>query len=139
MIKFIAILFCPCLLFAGLNVNVNVGMPTATVVVEEPEITFDVQPQIVQVNPGIYIVPDNDVEIFVVSGVYWTKHRGHWYRCNGPRKHWVRTKYAPRKIAHLPPGKYKHWHQKQEYRHEGKRHDNGRHEGHYKHNERKHD
>lgn len=93
------------LIFAGVDfhVNVNIGAP---------EIEFSEPPPVVLVTPGIYVVPNDDRELFFVGGFYWVSQEGRWFRSAGPHKKWVLvdSRKVPHGLAKIPPGKYKNWH-----------------------------
>jgi hypothetical protein len=61
--------------------------------------------------PQVQVVEDWDQEVFFVSGAYWYRGEGHWYRAPGPRAAFVRVEPArvPPVLVALPPGHYRHW------------------------------
>jgi WXXGXW repeat (2 copies) len=109
---------------AGVNIDVNVGVP-----VPPPIIVAPAPPRVVVV-PGssVYYAPEGNVNLFVYGGRYYTFHEGHWFvgsKHNGP---WtfvavdrvpapvvgVPVKYyrvapaaVPAAPAHCPPGQAK--------------------------------
>lgn len=111
---------------AEVGVSVHVGIPAPVIVVEEPEVVFEEAPPVVMASPGVYVVPNYRTEVFFVSGFYWTRSHGNWYRCAGPRHKWVRAKHAPRSIHSIPHGKYRNWNPPKYGHH------HGYHEGHGK-------
>jgi hypothetical protein len=124
---FLAILSCVSLLFAGVDMHINLHVPV-------PEIVFPEPPRVVVATPGIYVVPDYPEEVFFVSGSYWVVRDGHWFRSRGQHKKWtmVSNSRVPRGIMKIPRGKYKNWHPE---RHDKKRDfhsdgDRGRDHGH---------
>ncbi len=100
-----AVLACAGLIWAGVNVDVNIR-------VGGPRIVFAKRPAVVLAAPGIYVIPDSPEEVFFVSGYYWTAHHGNWYRCSGHRGKWVRIhrRHVPAIIISVPAGKYRNWH-----------------------------
>jgi hypothetical protein len=80
--------------------------------VPAPQISFDVEPPLVVVSPGVYVVEDYDQEVFFVDGWYWSRHGEVWYRTRDHRGSWVAAppRFVPVKLAHVPPGRYRHFH-----------------------------
>jgi hypothetical protein len=124
------------LLFAGVDVHINVN-------VGAPEIEFEEAPAVALVSPGIYIIPDYPEEVFFVSGFYWVIREGSWYRCAGPRQKWilVRSGRVPMVLVRFPRGRYRNWHpgkiREEHYEHErdndqGNDHGNGHGHGRWK-------
>jgi hypothetical protein len=76
-----------------------------------PAIRFEVPPPVVEVNPGVQVVADQDEEVFVVDGWYWTRRGDHWFRTRDHRGGWVvvEPRTVPVTLGRMPPGKYKHW------------------------------
>jgi hypothetical protein len=67
-------------------------------------------PQLVVVQPGIQVVPDQDVEVFFADGFYWTRNDGRWYRSRSHRGGWVYAdRGVPPGLQRMPPGRYRHW------------------------------
>jgi hypothetical protein len=89
-----------------MQVQINVGLPT---------IRFETAPQVVEVQPGVFVVPDRDDEVFYADGWYWTRwNDGRWYRTRNHRGGWVYVNQPPVLLARMPPGHYKHHHGKPE-------------------------
>jgi hypothetical protein len=76
-----------------------------------PTIQFDVEPPLVVVTPGVYVVEDYDQEVFFTDGWYWSRRGDVWYRTRDHRGGWVAAppRYVPGKIRGLPPGHYRHF------------------------------
>jgi hypothetical protein len=77
------------------------------------QISFGTPPPLVEVEPGIQVVPEYGEEVFFVDGWYW--HRsgaGLWYRSRDHRGGWVMVDRGrvPGRLYRIPPGHYKHWH-----------------------------
>ncbi len=100
-----AVLACAGLLWAGVDLHINVNLG-------EPDIVFEERPAVVLAAPGIYVIPDYPEEVFFVGGFYWVVRGDRWYRSAGPRSRWVlvERRHVPSKIIRVPRGKYKHWH-----------------------------
>jgi hypothetical protein len=76
-----------------------------------PSIRFEVNPPLVEVQPGVMVVPDYDEEVFYVDRAYWCRGRdGRWYRARDYRGGWIVAAPAmvPGTLVRLPPGRYKH-------------------------------
>ena len=81
------------------------------VVPPPPAIHFEQPPPVVEINPGVQVVEDQDEEVFVVDGWYWTRRGDHWFRTRDHRGGWVvaEPRVVPVTLVRMPPGKYKHW------------------------------
>jgi hypothetical protein len=66
---------------------------------------------LVVVEPGVQVVEDYGEEVFFVDGWYWLRTDGRWYRSRHHTGGWafVEPRYVPGRLAHVPPGQYKHW------------------------------
>ena len=87
---------------AGIDVNVNIGLPPAIMIPTVPEVVLI---------PGTntYIIPDIDADIIFHNGYWYRPHKGYWYRANsynGPWLNIVRAK-IPIALLELPPD-YRH-------------------------------
>lgn len=82
---------------AGAQVTVRVGLPSVHIEVGAP---------LAPVAPGVFVIRDAPAEVFYVSGVYWTREDGRWYRARSPRSGWVyvEPRGVPVSIARMPPG-----------------------------------
>ncbi len=87
---------------AQVNVQVQLTVPT---------IRFETAPVLVEVSPGIQVVPDYDQEVFFVDGWYWSRSGRVWYRTRDHRGGWVvvQERAIPMALVRVPPGKYKHY------------------------------
>src|SRR5262245_33768973 len=65
---------------AGISANVQVSVPT---------VHFEVEPPLVVVSPGVYVVQDYGDEVFFSGGWYWVQSGGAWYRTRNYRGGWV--------------------------------------------------
>ena len=114
---------------AQVNLQVQIGVPT---------VRFETAPVLVEVSPGVQVVPDYDQEVFFVRGWYWYRSGPHWYHTRDHRGGWVvaNRREVPRGLVHIPPGRYRHY--RAEGPHEPPRGMPGRRgEGHFKHEERR--
>jgi hypothetical protein len=87
---------------AQVNVQVQIGVPT---------IRFETAPVLVEVSPGIQVVPEYEHEVFFVDGWYWHRTGRTWYHTRDHRGGWamVHRREVPRGLTHFPPGRYKHY------------------------------
>ena len=87
---------------AQVNVQVQIGLPT---------IRFETAPVLVEVSPGVQVVPDYDQEVFFVDGWYWHRAGRTWYRTQDHRGGWivVHQREVPRGLVRIPPGRYRHY------------------------------
>ncbi len=101
-------------------VSFSASAQQVNVQVELPSISFSTQPVLVEVAPGVQVVPDSDDEVYFVDNYYW-HHRGpNWYRTREHTGGWllVEPRLVPRTIVTYEPGRYRRWH---DDRHELKR------------------
>lgn len=94
-----------------------------------PVIRFEVAPRLVEVSPGVRVVPDLDQEVFFDNGYYWTRREGGWWRTRDYRGGWgvVDRRYVPQYIYRVPEGRYRHWrHEEKEERREFKHEEHAR-------------
>jgi hypothetical protein len=84
---------------------------SVTVEVGPPPIRFEAPPPLVEVSPGVQVVPDQEQEVYFVDGWYWTRHGNRWYRARDHRGGWVvaEERAVPQTIVVLPRGRYRHW------------------------------
>ncbi|MHB1845315.1 MAG: hypothetical protein ACYCWW_10840 [Deltaproteobacteria bacterium] len=100
-----------------------------------PSIRFEAPPPLVEVEPGVQVVPERDEEVFYARGWYWTRRGDRWYRARDHRGGWqlVEHRVVPVQVARIPPGRYRHWHREERRERDGDRGDRGdrgRHGGH---------
>jgi len=99
--------------FALLTVAATPAWAQGVIVVAPPPpaIRFEVPPPVVEVNPGVQVVADQDEEVFVIDGWYWTRRGDHWFRARDHRGGWVvaEPRVVPVTLVRMSPGKYKHW------------------------------
>jgi hypothetical protein len=74
-----------------------------------PDYEFDAEPGLVEVEPGIGVVPDIAQEVFFVDGWYWCYWHGRWFHSCTWQGAWSAALPPPR-IAAFPHGRYSHWH-----------------------------
>ncbi len=87
---------------AGIDFNINIGLPSTIMISTEPEIVLI---------PGTntYIIPDIDVDIIFHNGSWYRPHKGYWYRANSYNGPWINLVRAriPVALLELPPD-YRH-------------------------------
>ena len=96
------------LLAIFMQVQIQVGLPA---------IRFEVAPPLVEVQAGVFVVPDYDDEVFFVEGWYWVRSGdGRWYRARDYRGGWAvaQPTAVPVVLVQSPRGRYKHHKAKQE-------------------------
>lgn len=80
------------------DVEIKINLPWA-----EP-------PPLVLVSPGIQVVPDYGEEIFFVSGFYWVRRDGKWWKARDHRASWVLIPSGvPASLVKLTPGRYRNF------------------------------
>ena len=87
---------------AQASLQVQIGVPT---------IRFETAPALVEVSPGIQVVPEYEQEVFFVDGWYWHRAGRAWYRTRDHRGGWVvaHGREVPRGLLRIPPGRYRHY------------------------------
>jgi hypothetical protein len=87
---------------AQVNLQVQIGVPT---------IRFENPPVLVEVSPGVQVVPEYDQEVFFVDGWYWHRAGRRWYHTRDHRGGWVvaQGREVPRGLRRMPPGRYRHY------------------------------
>ena len=87
---------------AQVNLQVQIGVPT---------IRFETAPALVEVSPGVQVVPEYEQEVFFVDGWYWHRAGRMWYRTQDHRGGWVavQRREVPRGLVRIPPGRYRHY------------------------------
>jgi hypothetical protein len=85
--------------FAGVSVNIGIGVPLPQVVLRTPP------PVVVIPGTYAYYAPDAGVDIFFYHGFWYRPHHGYWYRARGYNGPWVNIRHArvPLVLRNLPP------------------------------------
>jgi hypothetical protein len=114
---------------AEVHVNIQMGLPVA--------------PPLVTVQPGVQVVENYNEEVYFVSGWYYVRRDGGWYRSRRPNAAfaWCEPRRVPVKLVRMPPGRYVRYqrHERNEERRERReerreeRHEHGHGNGHDKH------
>jgi hypothetical protein len=96
---------------AEVHVNIDIGLPVA--------------PPLVAVQPGVQVVENWNEEVYFVSGWYWVRRDGGWYRARRPHAAfaWCEPRRVPVALVRMPPGQYVRYqrHARNEERKEWKR------------------
>jgi len=81
-------------------------------VVAEPPYYWEDPPGVVEVEPGIWVVPNWRTQVFYSDGWYWTYYEGRWYRGSGRHSGWrvVEVHQVPQRVVTVPAGRYVQWH-----------------------------
>ncbi len=84
---------------AGVDVNVNIGLPLP------PPILFPAPPQLIVLpETNVYAVPDVDVDIFFYDGWWWRPWDGRWYRSRNYGSGWSHYRNVPSFYPGIHPG-----------------------------------
>src|SRR5215831_786157 len=78
--------------------------------VATPTVRFEAAPELVEVEPGVMVVPEYDEEVFFVGGFYWYQSGGVWFRARDYRGGWVAMppRRVPVRLVRITPGRYRH-------------------------------
>jgi hypothetical protein len=97
-----SIMAVPIAATAGVNVQVNIGLP--------PPIVFAAPPEVVVI-PGtyVYVVPDVEVDLFFWNGWWWRLWDGRWYRSHYYNRGWAYYNNVPRFYFDVDPGWREHY------------------------------
>ncbi|HOX43097.1 MAG TPA: hypothetical protein PK668_05850 [Myxococcota bacterium] len=101
-----------------------------------PDVAFSGRPTLVEIEPGLMVVPDYGHEVFYADGRYYLRHEGRWYRSRGNRWHWrlIGVDLLPFSLRNLKHahGHYRHYRHDRDRdrdRHDRDRHDRDHHDG----------
>lgn len=78
-----------------------------------PQIRFEVAPPLVDVQPGVQVVPDSDDEVFSTDGWFWLRRGDGWYRTRDLKQSaWVVVppREVPPVLVKFEPGRYRRFH-----------------------------
>ena len=117
----LSLVFAPMAGAQSVQVQVRVPVPT---------VRFDVAPTLVEVEPGLRVVPEYGEEVFYYDNVYWTRRSGRWWRAGNYRGGWVEIgpRYVPGHLSRIPDGRYRRWNNKEERKEEHRERKEIRHE-----------
>jgi hypothetical protein len=76
-----------------------------------PAVVYGSEPALVDVEPGVQVVADQDDEVFVSGGVYWVQRGGQWWTAPDYHGHWVAAegRAVPARIRGYPAGRYRRY------------------------------
>jgi len=121
----IVVAFAVALVSGGARAGEGATLPGEAMKLAAGQVTFTiglpaVLPTLVVVQPGVSVVPNQEVEVFYSGGYYWTRRDASWYRTRDHNGGWARVdqRHVPVVIAQSPPGQYRHY--------DGKGHGNGK-------------
>jgi hypothetical protein len=84
---------------AGINVDINVGIPLP------PAIVFSSPPALIVLpETYVYVAPDVDVDIFFYDGWWWRPWDGRWYRSHDYSSGWTHYDNVPSFYRGIPSG-----------------------------------
>ncbi len=91
-------------------VEVGVAAPVATVEVAAPPADY-VEPDLVEVSPGVQVVYDYDYPVFFSDGLYWRQENGVWMSSRYHTGGWVRNDRYPERFRTIGDvNRYGHYH-----------------------------
>lgn len=94
-------------LLAGLALGVTPGPAAAA---DELRIALPERHDLVELQPGLQVIPDFDLEVFFTGGAYWLRSGGAWYTTRRPAASSTFTAAEPRgvppSLANLPDGSH---------------------------------
>ncbi len=68
-------------------------------------------PELVMVQPGVYVMADYDQPVFYTDGYYWLYRDGFWFRSGVYSGGWVRVRNVPVAVHRIHrPHAYVHYH-----------------------------
>ena len=69
---------------------------------DEPWIAFREPPKLVELEHGLYVVPDHYAAVYYTDACYWRYHQGVWYRATSWNSAWepVHVDLVPGRIAY---------------------------------------
>ena len=78
------------------------------VVVEQPAAEVYVQPDLVEVSPGIQVIADYNEPVFFTNNLYWRNDGGVWYSSSVHTGGWARAE-APERFRTIRVNEYAHY------------------------------
>ena len=85
--------------FAGVDVNINIGVPLP------PPIVVEAPPEMVIIpEAGVYVVVGAPYDLYFINGRYYYFHNGYWFWARGYGGPWVHVEY---RVLPLGLRKYK--------------------------------
>jgi len=94
-------------LLAGLALG---AAPAVTRAAEELRIALPERHDLVELQPGLQVIPDFDLEVFFTGGAYWLRSDGAWYTTRRPAVASTFVLAEPRSVpavlAKLPDGSH---------------------------------
>jgi hypothetical protein len=84
---------------------------TTEVEYRRPAVSYETEPVLVSIGPGISVIEDSDQEVFFTGGYYWVHYGGRWWHAPDYHGHWVvvETHAVPEQVLSYPPGRYVHY------------------------------
>jgi hypothetical protein len=94
-------------LLAGLALGAAPGLASAA---EELRVALPERHDLVELQPGLQVIPDFDLEVFFTGGAYWLRSDGAWYTTRRPAASSTFVAAEPRSVpaalAALPDGSH---------------------------------
>jgi len=95
------------------GVSAAVVAPAPVVVVSTPPPPppqpVYVQPELVEVSPGVQVIYDYDEPIFFSGGLYWRQTNGYWYSSSVHTGGWGRVEAPPPQFRSIQANAYVHY------------------------------
>ena len=90
--------------YAGTNVNVNLGIPLPVVVAPQPVYVEQPPEMVVIPRSNVYFAPGASVDIFFYDNRWWNRRGDRWYRGNAYNGPWeaVGPRYVPAPVYRVP-------------------------------------
>ncbi|MDD3813867.1 MAG: hypothetical protein PHZ02_04405 [Desulfocapsaceae bacterium] len=91
------VMVSPVSTMAGINVDINIGIPLP------PAIVFSSPPALIVLpETYVYVAPDVDVDIFFYDGWWWRPWDGRWYRSHDYSSGWTHFNNVPSFYRGIP-------------------------------------
>ena len=111
---FVLVLGGGCLASGGVSYGVVAPAPRATVVVDSGPAPVAqggvyVEPDLVEIQPGVQVIYDYDQPVFYSDGFYWRQDNGIWYSSRVHTGGWGRVERPPERFRTIQTSAYVHY------------------------------
>lgn len=100
-------------LAAALAALALAASPASTPAQEELRVALPESHELVELQPGLQVIPEFDLEVFFTGNAYWLRTDGAWYQARRPAASATFTLVEPRAVpaalARLPAGSHLHY------------------------------
>lgn len=87
--------------------------PSAATAQEDLRVALPESHELVELQPGLQVIPDFDLEVFFTGNAYWLRTEGRWYQARRPAAAAtfspVDLRSVPSALAKLPAGSHLHF------------------------------